>query len=435
MSKHRLPVALCLLAATAFAQNGSGIAAVDSAQVARTAWAAGVRALRANDLATARREVEHAASAWPSQQAYVWGRAVMAARAGDTTAVRVALEDYAKLGLGRDLRSDSVFAAFRAFPWFADVAREHDANRAVVANSTIRTTIADSTFWPEGVDYDAHTKRFYVASIRHRTITEILRTGRTRELWPVNQRNRGAVMGVRVDPRGGVLWATMAGLPQMEGFVPSDSGIAALVRVNIRSGAIERQWNLPGGTKHVPGDLAIGPRGDVFVTDSDQPVLYRLRIAADTLESVTSPLFRSLQGMAPSPDGRWLFLADYSHGLLRVDLATHAVTRVADAPNSTALGCDGIVWYRGSIIAVQNGVVPARVMRFHLDARGERVTRAELLDRNWPIADEPTIGTLAGDTFVYVADSQWEKYSDDGKRKAEVKLTSPVLLSIDLRNR
>jgi hypothetical protein len=139
--------------------------------------------------------------------------------------------------------------------------------------------------------------------------------------------------------------------------------------------------------------------------------------------------------MAPSPDGRLLFVADYSHGLLRVDLATNGVTRIADAPNSTALGCDGIAWYGGSIIAVQNGVVPARVMRFHLDERGERVTKAELFDRNWAIADEPTIGTIAGDTFVYVANSQWEKYTGEGKRKAEAKLTSPVLLSIPLKNR
>ena len=109
--------------------------------------------------------------------------------------------------------------------------------------------------------------------------------------------------------------------------------------------------------------------------------------------------------------------------------------RVVDAPNSTSLGCDGLVWYRGSIIAIQNGVVPARVMRFHLDPQGLRITRAEVLDRNWGVADEPTIGTLAGDYFVYVANSQWEKYTDDGKRKAGVKLTAPLLLSLPLRDR
>ena len=403
--------------------------------MARAAWDAAGRALRANDAVTARREVEHAASAWPTQQAYVWGRAVIAARMGDSAAVRSALADYARLGLGRDLRTDSVFAPYREMPWFAEMVRVHDANRAVIANSTMRLALQDSTFWPEGIDYDPAGKKFYVASVRHRTILEHSRNGEVRDVLPRDQENIGAIMGVRVDPRGGVVWATTTGVPQMSGFVPSDTAIAALLRVGIRRGAVERRWNLPAGTKHVPGDLAIGPRGDVFVTDSDQPFLYRLRIGADTLERLTHPLFRSLQGLAPSLDGRWLFLADYSHGLLRVDLATNAVLRVADAPNSTSLGCDGLVWYHGSLIAIQNGVTPARVMRFHLDPQGQRVTMAEVLDQNWTVADEPTIGTLAGDYFVYVANSQWEKYTDDGKRKPDVKLTAPVLLSLPLKNR
>lgn len=430
---HRAALGLCLVAGRAFAQS-VGIAEVDSAAVARTAWAAAGRAARANDYETERREIEHAASAWPTQPAYVWGRAVLAARLGDSAAVREALADYARLGLGRDLMRDSLFAPYRARPWFVQLAREHDANRAVIANSTMRLELQDSTFWPEGIDYDPKGKKFYVASIRHRTILEHARNGEVRELLP-RRDDIGAVMGVRVDPRGGVVWATTTGIPQMSGFVSSDTAIAALVRVGIRRGEVERRWNLPAGTKHTPGDLAIGRYGDVFVTDSDQPFLYRLRIGADTLERLTHPLFRSLQGLAPSPDGRVLFLADYSHGLLRVDLATNAVTRIVDAPNSTSLGCDGLVWYHESIIAVQNGVVPPRVMRFHLDEQGLRVTKAEVLDRNWTVADEPTIGTLAGDYFVYVANSQWEKYTENGKRKPEVKLTAPLLLSLPLRDR
>src|SRR5439155_20781081 len=111
------------------------------------------------------------------------------------------------------------------------------------------------------------------------------------------------------------------------------------------------------------------------------------RAGGDTLEPITNPLFHSLQGVAPDPGGSVLYVADYSHGLLHVDLATHIVTRLDDAPHLTSLGCDGIAWDRGAIVAVQNGVSPPRVMRFVLDAAGRRIVRAELLDRNLPIAD------------------------------------------------
>jgi hypothetical protein len=127
-----------------------------------------------------------------------------------------------------------------------------------------------------------------------------------------------------------------------------------------------------------------------------------------------------------------VYVADYSHGLLRVDLQTRAVSRLDDAPSSTSLGCDGIVWDRGAIVAVQNGVSPARVMRFVLDQTGTRITRADLVDRNFAVADEPTIGAVIGREFVYVANSQWEKHDAAGRRVGPKPLARPVLLAVPL---
>ena len=424
-----------LIAISLFAQLAvTGVPAVDSANVARSSWAEAMRAYRANDLPTARRDVSRSASAWPGQQAYIWGRAVMAARASDSAEVRAALADYAALGLGRDLRADTTFKAFANQLWFAPLVAAHESNRSVISKSTVRATLSDSTSWPEGLDYNPRSHRYYVSSVRHRTIVEVAPNGAERELLPRDAPGNGAVLGVRVDAKRNVIWATMAGLHQMDGFARADSAIAALVRVRISDGAIERRWNLSTDKSHVLGDLAVGPAGDVFVTDSNDPVLYRLRPGADSLESLRNPLFRSLQGLAPSPDGRFLYLADYSHGMLRVDLRTKAVIRLQEPPHVTTLGCDGIVLYRGAIIAVQNGVSPARIVRFQLDRSGVRIVRVDVLDRNWKIADEPTIGTDVGNEFVYVANSQWEKYSDDGKRILSVPLARPVLLGVPINH-
>ncbi|MEP6492577.1 MAG: hypothetical protein ABJF01_07865 [bacterium] len=419
--------------AHAFAQRMAGIPAVDSASVARDAWARAASALTRNDATVARQEIDHAARSWPVQPAYLWARAILAARAGDSATALITLTQYAALGLGRDLRAEKSLTAWTKSPAFAAVVASHDANRTPIARSRVRAVLSDSTFWPEGMDYDPRTKRFYVASIRHRTIAEIDASGHSRELWPRGRSDLGAVFGVRVDTARGVLWATTSGIPPTEHYLPRDSTIAALLRIRISDGVVERRWDLPvveGG--HVLGDLAVGPGGDVFMTDSNKPVLYRLRPHADTLEAVRHPLFHSLQGLAPDPNGRTLFLADYSHGLLRVDLATNVVTRLDDAPGSTSLGCDGIAWDRGAIVAIQNDVNPARVMRFVLDPSRKRIERADVIDRNATIADEPTIGTVIGREFVYVANGQFAKYDDAGHRLSAIRLTSPVLLSVPL---
>jgi len=429
---YKARFALVLIAASAATSSAAqtGIPEVDSATAARGAWARAVGELRTRDTAAALRDIEHAAMAWPSQPAYVWAAGVLAARTGDSRGAFAALSEYADLGLGRDV-SDSTFDALHALPGFEEVRARHDNNRALVVRSRVRASLADSTFWPEGMDVDPRNGRLYVASVRHRTVAVIEPNGTSRELWPRDGKTLSSVLGVRVDTARNALWVTTSPIRANPDFARGDTTDASLLRVRLSDGTIERRWRLARGN-HVLGDLAVGPRGDVFVTDSNDPVLYRLRPGADSLEAIRDARFHSLQGLAPSPNGRFLILSDYSHGLLRVDLQRSTVVRLDDAPHSTSLGCDGIAWDRGAILAVQNGVVPNRVMRFVLDSSLSRITRADLLDQNWRDADAPTIGAVLGGHFVYVANSQWEKFDDTGRRVAGKPLTAPRLLTVPL---
>ncbi|MDQ8166114.1 MAG: hypothetical protein P3A28_10220 [Gemmatimonadota bacterium] len=412
--------------------NATGYPAADSATSARAAWRRATSAMQVGDIATARAEADRAVNAWPTQEVFLWGRVVLAARAGDTSGVVSALDAYADIGIGRDFGNEPSIKAFMNSPQLQASRARHTANRAPLARSTVRATLPDSTFWPEGMDHDPRTGAFYVTSLRHRTIAE-WRDGTTRELIARGRSDLGAILAVRVDTARGLLWATTSGIPQQANFTPADTAIVALLRIRIADGSIERRWDLPvasGG--RVPGDVAIGPRGDVYISDSQHPELYRLAPGSDSLIPIRHPLFRSLQGIAPTPDPNILYVADYSHGILRVDFARQTVTRVGDAPRSTSLGIDGLTWHRGALIAIQNGVAPARVMQYSLDAAGTHFTRAEVLDRNSAIADEPTIGTLVGDAFVYVANSQWEKYDAAGRPRPNATLTRPVLLSLPI---
>jgi sugar lactone lactonase YvrE len=355
---------------------------------------------------------------------------VLAARNADSAAAFDALSAYAGLGLGRNWHGDTTLAQYARTPRFATVLQTLYENAQSRSGSRVIATIADSTFWPEGVGYSPASRSYFVASVRHRTIAEVSVDRRTRYLWLANRAGTGAILGVRVDTLRGVLWATTSGIRQSEGYVPSDSTIGALLRIRIADGAIERRWDvppIPGG--HVFGDLAIGPNGDVYFTDSNAPVLYRLRPSADTLEHFSDPLFYNLQGLAPTPDGRTLYLSDYAHGMLRVDLATRQVMRLADAPGSTSLGCDGIAWDRGTIIAVQNGVQPSRIVRFVLDRTGERIVRLDVVDQNLADGAEPTIGTVVGRDFVYVGNSLWDETGEYGRVKPGAHVTRPRLVA------
>ena len=62
----------------------------------------------------------------------------------------------------------------------AQRADSDSAGRDSLVRSRVIATLPDSTFWPEGMDFDPRTRRFYVASVRHRTIAEVRVDGTTR---------------------------------------------------------------------------------------------------------------------------------------------------------------------------------------------------------------------------------------------------------------
>jgi sugar lactone lactonase YvrE len=424
-------IASCALLTSSLAAQPSGNAPADAAR-ARRLSSEGIAALRTGDTAAAHRKLAEASDAWPTQPAYAWTRAQLAAAARDTADVIRALTQFATLGMSRSLTADRFLAPLAGNSRLRDVSAALTQNAAPIVHSTLRATLPDSTIWPEGLTFDTRAERFFVGSVRNRTVYVHDATG-TRALWSDARRDVGAILGVHMDPDGQHLWATTAGIPQMRDYTPADSAIAALLKVRISDGAIVARWDLPpSAAGHTLGDVAVSASGDVFTSDSREPVLYRLRRGAMELESFRDPQFRSLQGIAIPPDGRHVYVADYSHGLLRVDLTSKQVTRVADAASSTSLGVDGLVWYDNSLIGIQNGVALPRVVRFYLDRDGMQIVRQEVIDRNSDVADEPTIGVLIGDEYVYVANSQWEKHGDNGVRIAKVTLGPVRLLSLTL---
>lgn len=421
---------------TARGQTPTGDPAVDSAAVARRVWTDAVGALRNSDTALAYRHAKRAAAAWPTQPAYVWGSAVMAALTRDTAGARLALAAYADMGLGRQLGTDARFAPLiRAGAW-TGLAERLEMNHRPLVNSREAFRLADSTLWPESIDHDPRTRRFYVTSVRHRTVVEVSPDGATREILPRSTPGVGAILAVRVDTARNVLWVTSSGLSAMAGYSPADSGLGAILRVRLADGVVDGRWDVPGAGRHILGDIAVATNGDLYVSNSAQPILFRLQPREGTITAIRSPLFRSLQGVATPRDTRFavepVFIADYSHGILRLDPHSGSVTRLPDAPGSTSLGIDGLTVHGTSLIAVQNGVSPPRVMRFHLDRRGERITHAELLDRNSAVADEPTAGVVVDGRFFYVANSQWDKYDDDGRRRPNSRLIPPIILELPL---
>jgi sugar lactone lactonase YvrE len=305
-----------------------------------------------------------------------------------------------------------------------------EGNRPPRATSTIAFTLAVPRLLPEGLAYDAASDSFFVSSVRQRLI---LKVGPSRAPQPFADRSAGlwAALGLAVDPPRKRLWVATAAMPEMADALPADEGKSALVALDLATGRQVARYELPPGRPHVLGDVIVAANGDVFTTDSISPALYRLPAGGSALEPMAAgEPFVSLQGLALSADGRRLFVADYAKGVFLVDLDSRRLRLLDAPPTAGILGIDGLYRAGDSLIAVQNGTAPPRLLRLRLD--GDRITSVEVVDAGHPAAPDPTLGVVVGNRFYYIGNSQWESARPGGQMDPKVKAEDPVILQVEL---
>ena len=122
-------------------------------------------------------------------------------------------------------------------------------------------------------------------------------------------------------------------------------------------------------------DLALTPDGTIYATDSSGGSLFRKKPdnKALTLFGAASAL-PGANGITLAPDGK-LFVA-IATGIATGDTASGEPQRLSQPDNIVTGGCDGLYWYDGDLIGIQNGTNPARVIRIELADNGTRISPA-----------------------------------------------------------
>jgi sugar lactone lactonase YvrE len=398
----------------------------------RKHFRAAVEAYEAGDRAAYLEHAREAQALRPEHGGVTWALASALALTGDTAGAFRTLRHFAALGYFGDLAADSDFAGLRGAAAYDELNRRLDRNRAPVVVSRVAFEVPDSDLLTEGIAYDSANGVFFVGSVRKGKILRVTGDGRT-SVFATVEGGRWAPLGLRVDGRRRTLWVAAAALPQVAAYQAADSGRSAILQYDLRSGRLTGRYEPRDADAHAIGDLIVNRAGDVFATDSRAPVVYRIAAGTDSLERfIRSPLLLSAQGLALTPDERSLYVADYSRGILRVNLADRGVTLLQTADSVLALGIDGLYHHRGHLIGIQNGVKPHRVVRLTLAPDGDRILKTRVLERTHPRYDEPTLGVLVGEDLFYIANSQWERFGQDGLTADSTALQRPVVLRLPL---
>lgn len=193
--------------------------------------------------------------------------------------------------------------------------------------------------YPEGIAYDPASNAFFVGSAADGSILRgDVETGKVTTLVVGGEREPFTTLGIKVDDQNR-LWVA--------------GGVSGQVFVyDIETAEQTSAIKTPGEGSPLLNDLAVTSTGDVYVTDSYRPVLFKISADTETAEpwlDFTGTAFEyqaegpNANGIAVTPDGQYLLVVQMNTGqLYRIDTASKEVSEV-NLGGQTLTGGDGLV--------------------------------------------------------------------------------------------
>ncbi|MBX7223586.1 MAG: SMP-30/gluconolactonase/LRE family protein [Blastocatellia bacterium] len=348
---------------------------------------------------------------------------------GHTTQALETLETLAKMGLAFQVQSNADFARIKDHPDFKRIAAQLERNQTPQGRAVPAFTLRDRELIPEGIAYDPHSRTFFVGSLKQRKIIAINAKGKERDFATSGQDGLWDVVGMTVDAQRRALWvcsvAYYGGGPE--------TGATGIFQYDLKQGRLARKYVLPGKpNEHGFNDLTVAANGDVFITDSSGNGVYWISHETDRLEPFFStPEFFFPNGIAVSADQKRIYVAS-NQGIFVVERETKKHTRLGCPVEVTTAGIDGLYSVGQTLVAVQNGVEPERVVRFFLNPAGTAVRRMETLVSHHPQFAIPTTAVVSGSQLYFFANTQLNRLQSDGTVKDPETLKPVVILKTRL---
>ena len=348
----------------------------------------------------------------PGNSRNMYNLAACEAKLGGSLQALAELKSLAATGLIYNIKADEDFSSLAGHSEYGAILARFEESKKPVTHALLEATLPDTDAIPESIVYDRARSRFLVSGVRKATIVTADGKLFAQLEWPV--------LALAIDARRSLLWASTGWLPQCERCTEADEGKTALLAFDLATGTRKQRVESP--VKGVLGDMTIGRKGDLFVSEGIGGAVLRLRPETKTFERLDQPgEFRSPQTPALSPDEKTLYVPGYVRGIAAIDLVTRTVKWLQPASGIALSGIDGFYPFRDSFFAVQNGARPPRLIEFSRDLQRQR-----MLEANWPGLGEPTHGEIRDGWLYFLTNSGWDRYDARSGRKPGPPVVSAI---------
>lgn len=361
----------------------------------------------------------------PSHPAYTYNLACAYALNGKTDEAISVLEKCVLMNNTIAFETENDLASLKGTEGYKKLLDLKSKLEIPVSTSNKQVALSEKTLHPEGLLFLNKAKMGLASSIRNRKIVSFdIHSGQCSDWF--TDKDLLSVFAIKADKSENFLWVATTAMPEMKGYNKNLEGKAEVLQLDIKTKTILKRFPLQGN--HVFGDLAVADNGEVFVSDSGEAVIFKIK--NDKMEvwlDLKKEAF-NLQGLTFNGNESQLFIADYMKGILRVSMKDPNDRNWLHFPEGTTVkGIDGLLWHKNSLLAIHNGVKPIRIIQYVLNQNNE-IAGFKVLDNNRPEFDEPALGTISNGKLYFFSNSPWKAY-DRNFDLDETKFENPALYS------
>lgn len=284
---------------------------------------------------------------------------------------------------------------------FQKIVKQAKANMAPLPKAETFTLLPSTA---EGIAYDPVSRRLFAGP--EGAIVQIDAAGKVSPF--VSGNGLRQVLGLKADPERRLLWAVSGRFPDVTpgpNPPPEDVGTGGLHVYHLDSAERIANYELDERpVLHGLNDIALARDGTVYVTDSTQGAIYRLKAGDKQLERwLQDGKLSLLNGLVLSPDDKRLYVA-HVEGVSVIDTGSRERKLLAPPANMAVTNMDGLAWYNGSLLGVQNSPYFRRIVRIHLSPKGTAIEKVTIVNARTPDYHQTT-AAVAGDKLYVVGGS------------------------------
>lgn len=275
-------------------------------------------------------------------------------------------------------------------------------------------TVTDIGLYPEGIDYDSKNEKFLFSSLYKGAVYAMNPKGETTVF--VTSSKLVLPTGIYTDETRNRLIVANADLGISQKSTATSAGTIATVSIfNLTSGALIKEIDLKNFTPNAGSclnDIALDTDGNIYITDSFSPNIYKIDTSFTASLFVTDTLFQpapnqfGLNGIVFHPDGYLLAVKTDDSKLFKISIANPSIiTEVTGAAFSAP---DGIELDKNNnLVVVENGLALGKTYTF--SSNNNWKSASKISETAIGKEDFPTTAALASDGNVYVISSKLGK--------------------------